>query len=644
MPLRIRRRAASLSVTALAVGVLAGCADKPPSAQPVADALAVGLTTRDLAAVPLSEPDAAKASGDLTDVVRGMGDRNPKVAVESVATAQDAKTATATMRLTWDLDAGPDDWSYTTTAPLVRQDKSWSVVWGRSIVHPDLEAGERLVVRRTTAPRGEILGADGAVLVTARSVARVGIDKTKVSGTAAARSARRLAAVVRVDPAGYAQRVADAGAEAFVEAVVLRTTDVRPLTGRIDAIPGAVRLPSTMSLAPNRTFARPILGVVGAATAEIIEKSGGAVRPGDLVGLSGLQARYDDQLRGLPGLTVSIVPAPAADGSEPGTASVVHSREPRTGASIETTLDREAQQEADDILASVKPASAIVAIRPSTGDVIAAASGPGAKGQSTATVGRFPPGSTFKVVDALALLRDGRKPTSTLPCTRTLTVEGKEFRNYSDYPTSALGTIPLRTALANSCNTAFISQNAGVSAAELASAAASLGLGVDQALGLPAFLGSVPSDGGTVDHAAAMIGQARVQASPLAMATVAASVAAGRTVAPRMVLPVEGAGEKSAADPVAPDEPVTKSEAATLRQLMRAVVTDGSGRLLSDVPGQPVGAKTGTAEFGDATPRRTHGWMIAVRGDLAVAVFVHDAESGSKTAGPLLERFLRAVR
>jgi cell division protein FtsI/penicillin-binding protein 2 len=74
---------------------------------------------------------------------------------------------------------------------------------------------------------------------------------------------------------------------------------------------------------------------------------------------------------------------------------------------------------------------------------------------------------------------------------------------------------------------------------------------------------------------------------------------------------------------------------------MDGVVDRGSGRFLQGVPGPRIGAKTGTAEYGDARPPRTHGWMIAVRGDLAVAVFVQDAVSGSQTAGPLLAAFLR---
>jgi cell division protein FtsI/penicillin-binding protein 2 len=68
--------------------------------------------------------------------------------------------------------------------------------------------------------------------------------------------------------------------------------------------------------------------------------------------------------------------------------------------------------------------------------------------------------------------------------------------------------------------------------------------------------------------------------------------------------------------------------------MMRAAVETGSATFLGDVPGEPVGAKTGTAEYGSDGPPRTHGWMIAIQGDLAVAVLVEDAESGSHTAGP----------
>ena len=290
---------------------------------------------------------------------------------------------------------------------------------------------------------------------------------------------------------------------------------------------------------------------------------------------------------------------------------------------------------AERILEPVRPASAIVVIRPSDGAVLAAASGPGSEGLSTATEGRYAPGSTFKVATALALLRSGLTPESTLTCTPTATVDGKEFGNYSDYPNGDLDRIPLRTAIASSCNTAFVSSADRVSPAELAGAAGSFGLGVDQDLGTPAFLGTVPTDGSDTEHAASMIGQGLVEASPLAMATLAASVSAGETVVPQLVLSPE------TAEPAEPDQPLTQAEAQQLQVLMRAVVTDGSGSFLADVPGAPVEAKTGTAEYGTELPLRTHAWVIAIQGDLAVAVFVADGQSGSQTAGPLLEALLR---
>jgi cell division protein FtsI/penicillin-binding protein 2 len=121
------------------------------------------------------------------------------------------------------------------------------------------------------------------------------------------------------------------------------------------------------------------------------------------------------------------------------------------------------------------------------------------------------------------------------------------------------------------------------------------------------------------------------------MATVVASVQGGRTVLPTLVRDV-GVEQADVAE-------LTGAEAGRLRDLLRGVVTGGSGALLADVPGPPVIAKTGTAEYvagnGDL---RTHAWMVAAQGDLAVAVFVEDGPSGSGTAGPILESFLRSAR
>ena len=73
---------------------------------------------------------------------------------------------------------------------------------------------------------------------------------------------------------------------------------------------------------------------------------------------------------------------------------------------------------------------------------------------------------------------------------------------------------------------------------------------------------------------------------------------------------------------------------------LAAVVTGGTGEIVGTVPGQPVIAKTGTAEYGTANPPATRAWMVAGRGDLAVAVFVADGASGSHTAGPIMRDLL----
>ena len=383
-----------------------------------------------------------------------------------------------------------------------------------------------------------------------------------------------------------------------------------------------------MSLAPTSDFAEPLLGTVGEATAELIKDSDGELAPGDITGLSGLQQRYDEQLRGKQGLVVEAV-------RKSGKERKLFSTKPANGKPLRTTLDLDLQGVAEKSLSGVKSPSGLVAIQPSTGDIVAAASGPGSEGYSTATVGQYAPGSTFKIVTSLAMLRNGYSPDDMLDCSPTVSVEGKSFKNYDDYPTSSLGKIPMRTAIAQSCNTALINEQAKVPQSALTDAAASLGLGEDHDTGFSSYFGSVPAKAPTTEHAASMIGQGKVQASPMAMAVVAASVAGGETVVPNLV-------ETHEAEKASPDAELKKSEAKALRKLMLGVVRDGSGAFLSSVPGPPVGAKTGTAEYGDAT--RTHAWMIAFQGDLAVAVFVENGESGSGTAGPILEQFLRQSR
>jgi hypothetical protein len=544
---------------------------------------------------------------------------------------RDGDKATAVLHWTW--NPLGKLWKRNTKVSLVKRGAAWKVVWKPAVVESSLKAGDSLAVTGLKPTRGNIVGANDKPIVIPRPVVRFGIDKANTPAEAMASSARRLAALVGISAAPYQKLVTKAGPKAFVEAIVLRRGGAASsLLGKVAAIPGARGISDHLPLAPAKDFAAELLGTVGPVTAELVKKSDGRLHAGDDAGLSGLQLRYDEQLGGTPGVRVSAVPKdPNAE------RRTLFEVAPENGTDLKLTLDVAMQTVAQRLLTRYGPASALVAIKPSTGAILAAASGPGSKGYNTATYGQYAPGSTFKIVSSLALLRAGLKPTSTVPCPASVLVYGKKFKNYDDYPSNRLGTITLKQAVANSCNTAFISERSKVKGTALADAAAALGFGVDHDTGFPAYFGQVPPPAGKTEAAADLIGQGKVLASPMAMATVVASVVKGGGVLPFLV-------PSAKPKPTEVAKPLTAAEARNLRLLMRAVVTEGSGirlRSLGDDP--PVYAKTGTAEFGTKAPLQTHTWMVGARGDLAVAVFVDVGKSGSQTAGPVLEAFLRAV-
>ncbi len=653
-----RRWAAGAAAAATALAGLTACTAPDPAPDAAVAALAAGLASGDLAEVPFTAASADDAAAQLAAAVEGLSPLRPTVEVGEITVDDEAGTATAVLEHTWPVgesvpaaagedaaEGEPQDgedapggqaapglsgeaWTYTTTARLELVEREWLVEWSTFVVAPDLRETETLGLRRDApAERATVLGSSGAeVLVEQREVLRLGLDKTRLDPAEHGAAAQAMATVLGLDPTEFAARVAAAGEKAFVEGLVVRTAAPPVSLEQFGQLAGANAVPDVLPLGPSRRFAREVLGTAGLATAEIIEASDGTVVAGDVVGLSGLQRQYDAQLRGLPGVSV------VATASDTGQERVLFQREPVPGEPLVTTIATPFQEAADSVLADVPVASSIVAVRPSTGAVVAVANGPGNGGWSGATLGTYAPGSVFKVVTALALLRAGLTPDSAVECSDGIEVEGRRFDNVPGYPAAALGTVSLRTAFANSCNATFIGLREQATPQALGEAASSLGLGVERDLGFAAFLGAVPQDSTGTDHAASTIGQGRVQASPLAMATVAASVAAGRTVTPWLV----GAEPPPASD--AP--PLTAAEAAALQDLMRSVVTEGGGSALAGIPGGDVFAKTGTAQFESAEGLRNHAWMIAVQGDLAVAVFVEDGESGAATAGPLLADFL----
>ncbi|WP_020578694.1 penicillin-binding transpeptidase domain-containing protein [Actinopolymorpha alba] len=346
-------------------------------------------------------------------------------------------------------------------------------------------------------------------------------------------------------------------------------------------------------------------------------------------GVSGLEKRYNEQLAGSgPAYAIAITDRNTGDALKP-----LQTAGTRAGKDVRTTIDPNVQRAAAAALEGAQTPASIVAIKPSTGDILAVANRPG--GLNRALVGKYPPGSTFKVVTAAALLEAGLRPSDVLDCPRFEWVNGYRFANQNEFVLPKGATF--RDAFARSCNTAFVRARNQLDDDTLAKTATAFGIGGAWDTGASSYDGSVPVNTNVNDKAAAMIGQGRNLASPLVMASVAATVKSGRFVQPRLV-------------PEAVDHPYKAPRAlapkvvSDLRSMMRSVVTSGAGDALRDLPGRPH-AKTGTAEYGAEVPPRTHAWMIGYQetSDLAWAVQLEDGGSGGADAGPIAAAFLRKL-
>jgi cell division protein FtsI/penicillin-binding protein 2 len=533
-------------------------------------------------------------------------------------------------------------WHYQSTVELSKDGDAWRVVWSPATVNVNLHAGDVLDARRVGGERGQILDGSGEAIVKARPVVIVGLEPRRVTNEASL--LRELGdAFASVGVTGVLddvhQRLADAKSDAFVEIVTLRREAYDKIRARIHDLPGTVFRDDTQQLAPSRVFARALLGTVGEVQKEQMDKHPGKYLVGDLVGQSGLQEEYDDLLRGTSGVRVMLT-HPNGEGE----AKELFHSDAKAGGSVRTTLDPRTQGAADAALADERLKTAIVAVRVSDGAMLAVANGPDGGGVNLALTAAVPPGSTFKMVTALGLLDNGSVSLDgPVDCPKTFTVSGRSFKNDHDF---VLGRVPFRTDFSRSCNTAFASLAPKLGADGLTKAAASVGIGTTWNLGTEVFTGSVPPNASPVDAAAAAFGQGKTQVSPACLAGAAAAVARGSWKQPNLFtqMPAGGPAPGPAAGPATPDgTKLNAKSVAALRTMMREVVTQGTATALSDTPGGPVYAKTGTAEF-DNNPDHTHAWVIGWQGDVAFAVFVERGGSSSATAVPIAEAFLRGLR
>jgi cell division protein FtsI/penicillin-binding protein 2 len=520
--------------------------------------------------------------------------------------------------------AGLGKWSYRNSLTLNRIDDAWRVAWSPPALHPDLGPGQRFGRSRTWPVRAPIIGVDGAPLVAAGDVVDIGLQPERIRDLAQVQAILRQQ--VGVDPAAVTAALNAPGVrpDHFVAVARVRPdrfAQVRPV---LEPVPGVFFQRTTGRLPVADNFALHVLGRYDEVTAERLDQLGPPYLVGDKVGLSGLEAAYERRLAGTPSGEVRAVDT-ATD--EPVRTLFTFSGMPPQP--VGTTLDRRTQEAAEQALAGVTVPAALVAIDAGTGDVRAVVSRPFDQPFNRALAGQYPPGSTFKVVTTAALLGAGTRPETAVACPADATVGGQAFRNFEG---GSLGGTTFRTAFAQSCNTAFVSLSANLADAALAGAATTFGFGAEYDLGLPTEGATFPTPRDVAERASQAIGQGRVEASPLHMASVAAAVASGGWRAPRLLT------DKLQAPTTALD-PAT---AATLKELTTEVVRTGTGTAAA-VAGQQVGGKTGTAEIGGPDPNRTHAWFIGYRGNLAFAVLVEGGGVGGRVAAPLAARFLAAL-
>lgn len=328
------------------------------------------------------------------------------------------------------------------------------------------------------------------------------------------------------------------------------------------------------------------------------------------------------------------------------------------GDHVYTTLDPQLQQAASDALGDRR--GAVIAMEPDTGKILAMVSKPGydpntleadwealASGDSQegrllnrAFQGLYPPGSTFKIVTALEYMREHPEDYKNYQFDCDGVYENGEYQ-IRCYHSTAHGSQDFLHSFANSCNGAFANLGLSLDLDGFARTAKGVLFNRDLPLSLPYSRSSfvLEQGAGTWEILQTSMGQGATQITPIHNAMITAAIANGGTLMkPYLLDRVEnGAGEEIKKFlPEAYGELMTAGEAANLTELMRAVVTEGTGSAVR-TDAYTVAAKTGSAEF--ETGKETHAWFTgfapAENPGIVVTVLVEEAGSGGAVAAPI---------
>lgn len=415
----------------------------------------------------------------------------------------------------------------------------------------------------------------------------------------------------------------------------------------------------------------------------------------DSEGKSQIESHLDKWLRGTPGVRVMQRNLKGVIEGE------VRRVEPKQGNHVYLTIDARIQYIVETALrgAGVGRAAAVV-VDPSTGEVLAMASVPSydpnvfipsiskqdwdwirsddTNPLTNRAIQGYAPGSTYKTVSALAGLRKGMTVKNTFSCSGGVSYGNKYMKCWVvDKHQAPHGSLGLPDALKYSCNAFFYQWGNAAGIDQIVEVGKALGLGQRSGIPLtgedpgilpsPEWLKAInPQERWSNGYTANVsIGQGSVEASPLQMCMVAATVAnRGRCFSPKLVKRVVDGEGKDVVDPdtgnlVAPagpilrtdlhDSGITDDEMELVRRGMWKVVNEpgGTGKR-AQVKGVEVAGKTGTAQFwrdvNGKKEKDNHTWFICFAPyetpKFAVCVFVQGAKSGGGVSAPIAQRIL----
>ena len=488
-------------------------------------------------------------------------------------------TGSVTYRYTWHL---PKDrtWTYDGQLNMVRNEGRWEVRWSATGLHPKLGEHQTFALRSDPPRRASVYERSGSDVLVPGNLYHFALD-AKAAGAYLMTTSTAVADALRpfddtLDPQRLAEQASSS--DGPLGLITLRQADRDQVAAVLGNRPGLVITPQAELLPTDDHFAPAIIGEVKKAVVNDLDGQAGWRVVS--VNQNGVDV---DVLNEVPG-----APAP----------------------SVTISLDRAVQDAAQNAVNGVTGRKAmIVAIKPSTGEILAVAQNPDADVDGpTATTGLYPPGSTFKIVTAgAAIERDMATPNTLLGCPGTIDIGHRTIPNYGGFD---LGTVPMSRAFASSCNTTFAELASQMPPRGLTQAAAQYGIGPDyQIEGISTVSGSVPPTVNLAERTEDGFGQGKVLVSPFGMAMAAATVAAGRTPVPQLI---EGRQTTVTGD----HTEITPKMLDGLRPMMQLVVTNGTAK---DINGMgDVRGKTGEAEFEGGS----HSWFAGYRGDMAFAALI----------------------